>query len=102
MRIATTASLAVTRGDLHEPLLERREHDRGAGKKAGAMPLHKRGRGRADAHNEVERLLGVQRPKVFDERCLGIVVVRSGGDEGVVGDVERPGRLPLEFGTEDP
>ena len=65
------------------------------------MPLHERGRGRADAHNEVERLLLMQCPKIFDERSLGIVVVRSGGDEGVVGDVERPGRLPLEFGTEN-
>jgi len=66
------------------------------------MPLHERRRGRADAHDQVELPLGMKCPQVFDKWRPGIVVVRSGGDQGVVCDIKRPRRLPLELGTEDP
>jgi hypothetical protein len=38
------------------------------------MPLHERGRRRADAYDQVERFLGMEGAKVLDKRRLGVFI----------------------------
>ena len=39
------------------------------------MPLHEGGRGRADAHNQVERVFGKQGTQILDERSFSVFIV---------------------------
>ena len=61
-------------GELHAPLVHRRKHHGGAGKQILPMPLHERGRRRADAYDQVERFLGMEGAKVLDKRRLGVFI----------------------------
>jgi len=61
------------------PPLHRRQHHGGCGKELLPVTLNESGRRRADAHDEVERVLGEEGLKVLDEWLFGVVAGETGG-----------------------
>ena len=78
-------------GILNATLVHCREHHGGGGKELLPVPLDKAGRRRADAHNQVERSLGIEGTEILDERSLWIFIAGSSSYQRMFSDVQRPG-----------
>ena len=59
-------------------------------KHTGRTDLPLTDRGRAEAHNQVERAFGMESTEIFDERSLRIFIAGTGSHERMLSDLQRP------------
>ncbi len=78
-------------GILNATLFHRREHHGRGGKELLSIALDKGDRGRAEAHNQVDRAFGMESTEIFDERSLRIFIAGTGSHERMLSDLQRPG-----------
>ena len=87
-------------GTLNSTLLHCCEHHRSCGKELLPAPLQKVCRGRADAHDQVKWVFGIQGTEILDKRILWVLIAETGRDQRMLNDVKRPRRLPVQFRAE--
>src|SRR5215510_4985536 len=77
-------------GITNPTLFDRGKHHGRSGKELLPMPLNKGSRGRSDAHNQVQRPLGMESAQVLNERDLRIFITGTGSDKRMIRDVQWP------------
>ena len=51
------------------------------------MPLYEARCGCANAHNQIEGVLGEERSEVFDERWFRLLIIRACRNQRLIGDI---------------
>ena len=76
---------------------DRREQHRRCRKQLCPVLLDEASRGRTESDDQIGRSLSVERLEIFDEFGLGSGVAIPSRDEGMFLNVQRPGRLSVQF-----